>query len=151
MFHVDSTPVEIVARYQSCLLLIFFFLMIRRPPRSTQQSTLFPYTTLFRSFPAPASGPRSTDAHAQQHADSAGYGIVSQNMIEAKGFHAHDGTAVSLAHLGGLKVGIVTKRISETVALRARDLKVDYVFQGAANKSEILDKVLAESGVREDE
>src|SRR3989454_8502148 len=27
------------------LLLIFFFLMIRRPPRST----LFPYTTLFRS------------------------------------------------------------------------------------------------------
>src|SRR3712207_8299052 len=29
----------------SCLLLAFFFLMIRRPPRST----LFPYTTLFRS------------------------------------------------------------------------------------------------------
>src|SRR2546430_4017953 len=28
--------------------LIFFFLMIRRPPRST----LFPYTTLFRSAPA---------------------------------------------------------------------------------------------------
>src|SRR5438128_11929861 len=29
------------------LLLLFFFLMIRRPPRST----LFPYTTLFRSPP----------------------------------------------------------------------------------------------------
>src|SRR2546425_8988935 len=29
------------------LLLFFFFLMIRRPPRST----LFPYTTLFRSVP----------------------------------------------------------------------------------------------------
>src|SRR3712207_8120557 len=29
----------------SILLLFFFFLMIRRPPRST----LFPYTTLFRS------------------------------------------------------------------------------------------------------
>src|SRR5213075_3344065 len=27
----------------------FFFLMMRRPPRSTQQGTLFPYTTLFRS------------------------------------------------------------------------------------------------------
>src|SRR5213083_3260002 len=26
--------------------------MIRRPPRSTQQRTLFPYTTLFRSMPA---------------------------------------------------------------------------------------------------
>src|SRR6266849_10151302 len=31
--------------------LFFFFLMIRRPPRST----LFPYTTLFRSPAAPAS------------------------------------------------------------------------------------------------
>src|SRR6266850_6735441 len=31
----------------------FFFLMIRRPPRST----LFPYTTLFRSRPWPLSGP----------------------------------------------------------------------------------------------
>src|SRR5213083_2910503 len=32
-----------------CLHFFFFFLMIRRPPRSTQQRTLFPYTTLFRS------------------------------------------------------------------------------------------------------
>src|SRR5213075_869953 len=31
------------------LFVFFFFLMIRRPPRSTQQGTLFPYTTLFRS------------------------------------------------------------------------------------------------------
>src|SRR5947209_14261037 len=31
----------------SRLFLFFFFLMIRRPPRST----LFPYTTLFRSLP----------------------------------------------------------------------------------------------------
>src|SRR5256885_8221392 len=30
----------------SLMLLLFFFLMIRRPPRST----LFPYTTLFRSL-----------------------------------------------------------------------------------------------------
>src|SRR3712207_7164711 len=35
-----------------CLYSFFFFLMIRRPPRST----LFPYTTLFRSQPAPCGG-----------------------------------------------------------------------------------------------
>src|SRR3546814_18266458 len=29
---------------------VFLFLMIRRPPRSTRTDTLFPYTTLFRSF-----------------------------------------------------------------------------------------------------
>src|SRR6266496_5726189 len=35
--------------FSSCVGLLFlFFLMIRRPPRST----LFPYTTLFRSAPA---------------------------------------------------------------------------------------------------
>src|SRR5213075_3498374 len=41
-------------------LLFFFFLMIRRPPRSTQQGTLFPYTTLFRSGGNPAPRPRSS-------------------------------------------------------------------------------------------
>src|SRR6266513_3248095 len=42
-------------------LFIFFFLMIRRPPRST----LFPYTTLFRSprrGSLPGSSPRGEDA-----------------------------------------------------------------------------------------
>src|SRR3546814_15825052 len=29
---------------------MFFCLMIRRPPRSTRTDTLFPYTTLFRSY-----------------------------------------------------------------------------------------------------
>src|SRR3546814_19460844 len=32
------------------LIVLFFFLMIRRPPRSTRTDTLFPYTTLFRSW-----------------------------------------------------------------------------------------------------
>src|SRR3546814_18410745 len=30
--------------------MVFLFFMIRRPPRSTRTDTLFPYTTLFRSF-----------------------------------------------------------------------------------------------------
>src|SRR3712207_7169465 len=44
---------------------MFFFLMIRRPPRST----LFPYTTLFRSpvrRPAAARGDRARAGHAAQ-------------------------------------------------------------------------------------
>src|SRR3712207_8952168 len=35
--------------------ILFFFLMIRRPPRST----LFPYTTLFRSVPSGLRHPRA--------------------------------------------------------------------------------------------
>src|SRR6266478_7665670 len=37
-----------MAHAQCVLFVLFFFLMIRRPPRST----LFPYTTLFRSPPS---------------------------------------------------------------------------------------------------
>src|SRR6516162_6751838 len=102
-------------------------------------------------FPAPAAAPRSVDAHAAKHADAPGFGIISQNMIEARGFNAHDGTAISSARLGGLKTGMITKRISETVALRARDLKIDYLYQGAEDKSLVLDKILAENGLREEE
>src|SRR3546814_11587892 len=32
--------------------LILLFFMMRRPPRSTRTDTLFPYTTLFRSYPS---------------------------------------------------------------------------------------------------
>src|SRR5436190_23910908 len=42
---VRSTLYIVRSHPFSTLLLYFFFLMIRRPPRST----LFPYTTLFRS------------------------------------------------------------------------------------------------------
>src|SRR5881409_3792445 len=45
----------------TCRRVFFFFLMIRRPPRSTRETTLFPYTTLFRS--GSASG-RSTSSRA---------------------------------------------------------------------------------------
>src|SRR3972149_7133822 len=38
-------PVHVSVAARMCFLFSFFFLMIRRPPRST----LFPYTTLFRS------------------------------------------------------------------------------------------------------
>src|SRR5256885_15954502 len=46
------------------LLFIFFFLMIRRPPRST----LFPYTTLFRS-PASCACPPSFAGHGSRIQD----------------------------------------------------------------------------------
>jgi len=86
-------------------------------------------------FPAPGgSDSHSTSEHREKMADKGGFGIASGAMIEAKGFDAHDGTAFTLARLGGLKTGIITKRISETVALRARDLKIDHVYQGRQEK-----------------
>ena len=93
-------------------------------------------------FPAPAAAARTTTEHAQAMEGHGGYAMNSANLLEAKGFHAHDGSGVSLARLGGLECGILTKRISEAVALRARDLRLQYVFQGAANKMAAVRQIL---------
>ena len=93
-------------------------------------------------FPAPAGAQTATPEPAAQHEDEGGFGFGSQTMIEAKGFHAHDGTAFSLARLAGIKTGIITKRISETVALRARDLKLEHVHQGIQDKLTCFEGIL---------
>src|SRR5947207_13953135 len=50
---MTSSSILVLSALFFVLFLLFFFLMIRRPPRST----LFPYTTLFRS---PGASPART-------------------------------------------------------------------------------------------
>src|SRR2546428_10010550 len=65
--------------YESCqLVCIFFFLMIRRPPRST----LFPYTTLFRSL-------------------GIYQGIITTNVTDAAGKHLATNFVWTFAILAG--------------------------------------------------
>jgi 3-deoxy-D-manno-octulosonate 8-phosphate phosphatase (KDO 8-P phosphatase) len=78
-------------------------------------------------------------------------GSIVTKMVEAKGFSAHDGAGMTLARLGGMKVGVITKRISETVALRARDLKLEFVYQGQAFKMKAVRDIMAQEGVTLDE
>lgn len=78
-------------------------------------------------------------------------GTVASKMVEAKGYNAHDGTAISLARLGGLKCGIITKRISETVELRARDLKLEFVYLGQSFKMKPVREIMEKEGVTLDE
>jgi len=74
-------------------------------------------------------------------------GTITTKMVEAKGFSAHDGAGMTLARLGGMKVGVITKRISETVAMRARDLKLEFVYQGRAFKMQAVREIVAEENV----
>ncbi|HEY3625962.1 MAG TPA: HAD hydrolase family protein [Terracidiphilus sp.] len=76
-----------------------------------------------------------------------GYGIQSATMMEAKGYSAHDGAGISLARIGGLKCGVITKRISETVATRARDLRLEFVYQGQAFKMQAVRDIMQKAGV----
>ncbi len=102
-------------------------------------------------FPAPASAQQTIHEQAAKHAGQGGFGLHSQTVVEAKGFHAHDGTAISLARLAGLKTGLITKRISETVALRARDLKLDHVHQGIQDKLTVFREILKQESLKSSE
>src|SRR5215831_15239642 len=98
-------------------------------------------------FPSPAGSQQSILEKSAAHGGQGGFGLHSQSLIEAKGFHAHDGTAISLARLAGIKTGLITKRISETVALRARDLKLEHVHQGIQDKLTVFKEIIAQEGI----
>lgn len=95
----------------------------------------------------PSSGPSPLTSEKR----NSGLNIASGNIVEAKGFNAHDGVGFSLARMGGLKTGIITRRNSQTVALRARDLKLDIVYQGQMNKLNTFHKILRDSNVSAEE
>lgn len=102
-------------------------------------------------FPAPGGTPPSAlnrEPDESSHRGDGGFGFRSQTMIEAKGFHAHDGTSISLARLAGIKTGLITKRVSETVALRARDLKLEHVHQGVQDKGTCFEEILKQEGLK---
>ena len=48
-------------------------------------------------------------------------------------------------------MGVITKRISETVAIRARDLKLEFVYQGQAFKMKAVREIAEKAGVALDE
>jgi 3-deoxy-D-manno-octulosonate 8-phosphate phosphatase (KDO 8-P phosphatase) len=98
-------------------------------------------------FPGAADSQSSVQGHLAEKDGQAGFGFQSASMVEAKGYNAHDGTAISLARLGGMKCGIITKRISETVALRARDLKLEFVYMGQAFKMKPVREIMEKEGV----
>ncbi|HEY1648378.1 MAG TPA: HAD hydrolase family protein [Terracidiphilus sp.] len=85
------------------------------------------------------------------HNKDIGFGVQSDTLVEVKGYSAHDGMGISLARMAGLKCGVITKRISETVATRARDLKIEYVYQGQAFKMKPMHEICENAGATLDE
>jgi 3-deoxy-D-manno-octulosonate 8-phosphate phosphatase (KDO 8-P phosphatase) len=76
---------------------------------------------------------------------------TAHGQIEVKGFHAHDGVASSLSRIAGLKTGLITRRISETVALRARDLKLNHIHQGIQDKRACFEEIVKQEGLKSEE
>jgi 3-deoxy-D-manno-octulosonate 8-phosphate phosphatase (KDO 8-P phosphatase) len=77
--------------------------------------------------------------------------ILDDRGNEIKAFHVRDGHGIKLAQRAGIVVGIITGRSSEVVNIRARELGITEVYQGAHEKIAVYDALLAKCGFRDDE
>lgn len=79
-------------------------------------------------------------------------GDVDGRRVELKRYDVQDGTGVALLRLAGVRVGIITGRVSESVRLRAAELRVDDLVQDPeARKLAALRVIAAERGIGFDE
>ena len=66
---------------------------------------------------------------------------------ELKAFNTLDGLGLKMLQASGVKLAIITGRTSKLVEHRARNLGLDYLYQGAHNKLEVFQQLLQEAGV----
>jgi len=72
----------------------------------------------------------------------------SENGDELKKFNTLDGMGFQLLREAGYKVGIITSEDTRLVTKRAQKLKVDYLFQGAKKKLEIIKDFCEKEGFK---
>ena len=77
--------------------------------------------------------------------------ILDNQGNELKAFHVRDGHGIKMAQRAGIVVGIITGRKSKVVAIRARELGIKEVHQGAKNKLDVYESILSKYGLRDDE
>ena len=73
--------------------------------------------------------------------------ILDNQGNELKAFHVRDGHGIKLAQRAGIVVGIITGRRSEVVNIRARELGILEVHQGAHDKITVYEGILAKYGL----
>ena len=66
----------------------------------------------------------------------------SENGDELKSFCVKDGLAIASWRKLGKQVAIITGRTSKIVERRAKELKIEYFYQGVGNKREVLEGLL---------
>jgi 3-deoxy-D-manno-octulosonate 8-phosphate phosphatase (KDO 8-P phosphatase) len=72
-------------------------------------------------------------------------------LLETKTFHSRDGLGVRLAHMAGLKTGIISGRGSPVVEHRAKELGIHFLQQEALEKLAPYQKILRAAGLRDEE
>ncbi|MCD4780510.1 MAG: HAD-IIIA family hydrolase [Candidatus Omnitrophica bacterium] len=76
---------------------------------------------------------------------------VDERGKEIKVFDVHDGFGLAMIRRAGFKTAIISARSAGAVTARARDLKIDQVFQGAYPKTAAFEQLLRVLKVSEDQ
>jgi len=77
--------------------------------------------------------------------------LLHPDGSELRRFHLQDGAALVMARRAGLLVGLITGRRSPTTRLRALELGIPIVIEGAGDKLSAYRLILADHGLRDDQ
>ena len=73
--------------------------------------------------------------------------IYGSKETEIKRFDCKDGLGLRLWLKSGHQIAIITGRISEAVALRAKDIGITYLYQKCGDKKAVIKRFSEESGI----
>src|SRR4030095_4861398 len=80
------------------------------------------------------------------------YTFDGKRVLEGwKFFHIHDGRGVRLAREAGLKLGIISGRVSPALTARARELQIDRLHQGIDDKLSVYEQIKTAAGLADDQ
>jgi 3-deoxy-D-manno-octulosonate 8-phosphate phosphatase (KDO 8-P phosphatase) len=72
--------------------------------------------------------------------------VYSDNDSETKIFNVKDGLGIRLLMEAGIHLGIITGRRSNALSKRCKELGIDLIYDGVANKADALDRILERTG-----
>ena len=70
---------------------------------------------------------------------------------ESKQFHIRDGAGIVWAQRVGLSIGLLSARLADATSIRATQLGITIVVQGAADKLVGYEQILADEGLTDDQ
>jgi 3-deoxy-D-manno-octulosonate 8-phosphate phosphatase (KDO 8-P phosphatase) len=77
--------------------------------------------------------------------------LFDGNGVETKRFHVRDGHGIKMMQRAGIEVGIITGRTSAVVRIRAEELGISRVRQGAHDKVAAWREMLRDTGLSPEE
>jgi len=77
--------------------------------------------------------------------------VYDSDGRESRSFDAQDGIGILLLRAAGIKTIMITIKPSKAVEYRARDLKVEEVYQGVKPKTKVLQQILEKHSLDSDE